>query len=239
MFVRDIMVRDVVTITEQDTLEQAAILLQRGRFRHLPVVQLLPQEEGSRPKRFQYPPPKPPVAVVGILSDRDMPGGRVGAAPAEQLQERQVREVMRRPVITASPETPVEYAAQLMADNAIGCLPVVDDAAKGRLVGIITESDLFHALVRLVGAQGPSTRLRLLLHRGDPAELARALTVVAQHEGRLAGLLAEPVDAQGRWPVTLRVRTIYPGPLLRDLAEAGIEVEQPAAGEEQQDKPAQ
>ena len=119
-----------------------------------------------------------------------------------------------------------------MADNAIGCLPVVDDEARGRLVGIITESDLFHAMVRLIGAQEPSTRLRLILHHGDPAELARALTMIAQHEGRLAGLLAEPVDAQGRWPVTLRVRTIYPKPILRDLEAVGIEVEQPKAGEE-------
>lgn len=230
MLVRDIMVRDVVTVKEDDTLEQAAVLLERGRFRHLPVTQLLPQAGEAQPKRFSYPPPKPPVAVVGILSDRDLPGGRIGAAPLEDLQARQVREVMRRPVITASPETPVEYAAQLMADNAIGCLPVVDDAAKGRLAGIITESDLFHALVRLVGAQEPSTRLRLILHGGDPADLARALTIVGQHAGRLAGLLAEPVDAQGRWLVTLRVRTIYPGPLLRDLEAAGIEVEQPAEG---------
>ncbi len=228
MLVKDMMVRDVVTTKEDDTLEHAANLLARGRFRHLPVARLLPQAEDAQPQRLVYPPPKPPMAVVGILSDRDLPGGRLGAALLEELQARQVREVMRRPVITASPDTPVEYAAQLMADNAIGCLPVVDEAANGRLVGIITESDLFHALVRLVGAQEPSTRLRLRLHGGDPAELARALTIVAQHAGRLAGLLAEPVDAQGRWPVTLRVRTIYPGPLLRDLEAAGIEVEQPA-----------
>jgi acetoin utilization protein AcuB len=227
MLIRDIMVREVVTVQEEDTLRHAAMLLERGRFRHLPVTQMLPQPEDAPPQRLGYPPPRPPEAVVGILSDRDLPGGRIGAAALEALQERQVREVMRRPVITASPDTPVEYAAQLMADNAIGCLPIVDDAAKGRLVGIITESNLFHALVGLVGAQEPSTRLRLLLHGGDPAELARALTIVAEHSGRLAGLLAEPVDAQGRWPVTLRVRTIYPGPLLADLAAAGIEVEQP------------
>lgn len=231
MLVKDIMVRDVVTVTEDDTLERAVVLLERGRFRHLPVVLVLPMPEEEQPKRLVYPPPKPPMAVVGILSNRDLPGGRIDAALLDELRERKVREVMRRPVITASAETPVEYAAQLMADNAIGCLPIVDDAANGLLVGIITESDLFHALVRLVGAQDASTRLRLLLHGGDPAELAAALTIVAQHAGRLAGLLAEPVDAQGRWPVTLRVRTIYPGPLLRDLEAAGIEVEQPAEGQ--------
>lgn len=230
MLVSDMMVRDVVTVTETDTLEHAAVLLERGRFRHLPVVVHLPMPEEEQPKRLVYPAPKPPMAVVGMLSTRDLPGGSLGALPLDALRGQQVREVMRRPVITASPETPVEYAAQLMADNAIGCLPVVDDAAKGRLVGIISESDLFHALVRLLGVQEPSTRLRLLLHGGDPADLAKALMIVAQHAGRLAGLMAEPVNAQGRWPVTLRVRTIYPGPLVRDLEAAGIEVEQPGEG---------
>ncbi len=237
MLVRDIMVRDVETVTEEETLEEAAIILQRGRFRHLPVVKPLPQGEKPEKPAFVYPPPKPPVAVVGILSDRDLPGGRIGAVPLKELRKRQVREVMRRPVITASPETPVEYAATLMAENAIGCLPVVDDAQLGRLVGIITESDLFHALVRLVGAQEPSTRLRVILHNGDPGELARVLTVVAQHDGRLAGLLSEPVDTQGHWPVTLRVRTIYPEPILRDLEAAGIFVERPTAGEESSHEP--
>ncbi len=230
MLVKDMMTRDVVTVTETDPLEHAAALLERGRFRHLQVVTPLPAPEEAQSRRLVYPPPKPPVAVIGMLSTRDLPGGRMGAVAPEALRGQQVRDVMRRPVITAGPETPVEYAAQLMADNAIGCLPVVDDASKGRLVGIISESDLFHALVRLLGVQEPSTRLRLLLHGGDPADLAKALLIVARHAGRLAGLMAEPVNAEGRWPVTLRVRTIYPGPLVRDLEAAGIEVEQPKEG---------
>ena len=227
MLVNTIMGHPVVTIQEDDTLEHAALLMQQGRFRHLPVGQRLPQQQAAQPSLIAYPPPQPPVAVNGMLSDRDLPGGRVGAVPLEQLRERQVREVMHRPVITVSPDTPVEYAATLMAENAIGCLPVVLDEENGRLVGIITESELFHALVRLLGAQGPSTRLRLLLRGGDPTELGRVLLLLGQHHIHLAGLLTEPVDAEGRWPVTLRVRTIYPEPLLQELLASGVEVEQP------------
>jgi len=232
MLVRNIMMQNVVTIQEEDTLEHASLLLQQGRFRHLPVVQRLPQSKEAQPSLIVYPPPKPPVAVVGILSDRDLPGGRVGTVPAEQLHERHVREVMHRPVITISPDTPVEYAANLMAENAIGCLPVVADEEAGKLLGIITESDLFHALVRLLGAQEPSTRLRLLLHGNDPTKLGEILVMVGKHHIHLAGLLAEPVNAEGRWPVTLRVRTIYPEPLLQEIREAGVDVEQPASVEE-------
>jgi acetoin utilization protein AcuB len=229
MLVRNIMAQNVVTIQEGDTLEHAALLMQQGRFRHLPVVQRLPQQKEAQPQQLTYPPPKPPVAVIAMLSDRDLPGGRVGAVPPEQLRDRLVRDVMHRPVITVSPDTPVEYAASLMAENAIGCLPVVNDEEQGRLVGIITESDLFHALVRLLGAQEPGTRLRLLLPSSDPIELGRVLLLLGHEHLHLAALLSEPVDAQGRWPVTLRVRTIYPEPLIQKLQAGGVVVEQPAS----------
>ncbi len=232
MLVRDIMVQNVVTIQEKDSLEHAALLLQQGRFRHLPVVQRLPQQKEEPLAQIVYPPPKPPVAVIAIFSDRDLPGGRVGAVPLEQLTERHVGEVMHRPVITVSPDTPVEYAANLMAENAIGCLPVVNDEEDVRLVGMITESDLFHALVRLLGAQEPSTRLQLLLPSSDPIELGQVLLLLGHEHLHLAGLLTEPVDAQGRWPVTLRVRTIYPEPLVQKLRAGGVEVVQPASPEE-------
>src|SRR5690348_10026543 len=100
MLVRDIMVKDVVTVTETDTLEHAAILLQQGRFRHLPVARRLPRQQDAPPSLIVYPPPRPPVAVIGMLSDRDLPGGRVGAVPLEQLHGQSVSEVMRQPVIT-------------------------------------------------------------------------------------------------------------------------------------------
>jgi acetoin utilization protein AcuB len=233
MLVKDILTRQVVTVTENDTLEHASMLLQQGRFRHLPVVEILPWPQGAKPGLLTYPPPQPPMAVIGILSDRDLPGGRVGAAEAAHLQGRVVRQVMHQPVITVGPETPVEYAAKLMADNAIGCLPVVvDEEQHLRLVGIITESDLFRALVWLVGTQEPSTPVRLLLSHGDAAQLARALTIIAQHNGSITGLIGEPLDAEGRWPVLLRIRTIYPDPILRDLLAAGIQVEQPQATQE-------
>jgi len=79
-----------------------------------------------------------------------------------------------------------------------------------------------------VGAQEPSTRLRLMLHHGDPVQLGRVLLMLGQHDVRLAGLLAEPVDAEGHWPVTLRVRTIYAEPLLHELRAMGVRVEEPS-----------
>ncbi len=131
MLINDIMVRDVVTLREEETLEQATILLQRGSFRHLPIVAPLHQAEEPRPKRIRYPPPKLPVAVMGILSDRDLPGGRVGAVPLEQLHERQAREVMRRPVITASPR-PEDYLRFLRLSWSAGFRPAISASSISR-----------------------------------------------------------------------------------------------------------
>jgi acetoin utilization protein AcuB len=227
MVIRDIMVRKVLTITQEASLEQARGLMQQGRVQHLPVVEPLPQVHPPRPSLIMYPPPTPPVSVIGLLSDREVRGNWAG--------ERQVQEVMQRLVLTVTPQTPVEVAATLLADNAIGCLPVVAEEAQGRLVGLVTSNDLLRALARLVGVTEPSTCLHLKVRWGDPATLARVLQVVAHYTERLPGLFLEPTSLADDWPVTLRVPLLSPGPLLRALAAAGIAVEPLEAPAEEDD----
>jgi CBS domain-containing protein len=81
--------------------------------------------------------------IVGIVSSRDLAQGR----------DRLVAELMTRDVVTADPETTVHKAANLLRGRYIGCLPIVDH---GKLVGIVTTSDLLELLGR--GAISPSPR---------------------------------------------------------------------------------
>ena len=132
MFVEQVMTTPVVTVTPETTTSDAWELLQEGHFRHLPVVRL--------------------GRLVGIVSDRDLrvarmlaedpPVGRLGSAD----------------VLMVEPGTPVEEASRLMVEQKIGALPVVRD---GALVGIVTESDLFRMLTRVMGVLEPSSRLQL------------------------------------------------------------------------------
>jgi len=62
-----------------------------------------------------------------------------------------VEEIMTRNVVTVAPDTDLAEVAQLMIDRKIGGLPVVEG---GQVVGVITESDVFRALVRLLEAGG-------------------------------------------------------------------------------------
>jgi acetoin utilization protein AcuB len=124
------MTKDPVTATGEDLLIQARLKMQKGGFRRLPVV-----SDGQ---------------LVGIISDRDM------RQHAGYLDRTEVKAAMSQKPITVTPATTVEAAAQLLLKQKIGGLPVAD---KGRLVGMITTSDILQAFLRSWGRQKTSTRI--------------------------------------------------------------------------------
>lgn len=123
MLVKDRMSPRFITIGPDASLADARSLLDQHRIRHLPVVQ-----DGN---------------PVGIITDRDIRS----AAPASSLGQVKVGEIMTRNLITVTPGTQVQEAAKLMVTHRIGGLPV---QREGKLVGIITETDLLNALVEIM-----------------------------------------------------------------------------------------
>lgn len=132
--VADIMTRNVVVLSEEDNLGLIEAGMERYRFRHIPVV------DGRR--------------VVGILSERDI--ARLSSSPLEhprdggahdrELKDRTfVASVMRRDVLTVTPDTSVLAAARLVLGSKIGALPVV--SREGDLMGIVTTHDLLRATI--------------------------------------------------------------------------------------------
>jgi acetoin utilization protein AcuB len=123
MRVADRMTANPVTISPRETLARARGLMDRGRFRTLPVV-----EDGR---------------CVGILTDRDT------RQHEGYLESTRVSAAMKPDPVTVGPALLAVDAARLLVEHKIGGLPVVD---KGKLVGIITASDLLRALVDVVRA---------------------------------------------------------------------------------------
>jgi len=122
MWVREHMSTPAVTIRPDTDYHSALRLMQENELHHLPVV-----DAGG--------------ALVGIAAERDLL-----IAATHYLQSRvEVNEVMHRGAVTATPDMTIAQAADLMMRNHIGGLPVVGDA--GQVLGIITESDVFRALV--------------------------------------------------------------------------------------------
>ena len=131
-YVRDLMTADPLTVSPDMPVFEARQRMLRERFRHLLVT------DGGR--------------LVGIVTDRDirlnLPSHATSLSVWEMnylLARLTVEQVMTRTLITVGPERPAGEAARTMLDHKIGCLPVVDG---GRLVGILTETDLLRAFVR-------------------------------------------------------------------------------------------
>jgi CBS domain-containing protein len=132
LLIKDWMTTSVVTATPQTTLPEAHRLMKENRIRRLPVT-----SNGQ---------------LVGIITRGDVRGAEPSEATSLSIWELnyllaklQIQEIMTRNPFTVSPEATISEAAQLMLDNKISGLPVVDDS--GRVVGIITESDIFRLVV--------------------------------------------------------------------------------------------
>ncbi|MDQ4128680.1 MAG: CBS and ACT domain-containing protein [Actinomycetota bacterium] len=209
LLVKDSMTREVVTLSPEDTAKRALALCQEQRIRHLPVL-----EDGH---------------IVGIVSDRDLrstapPLGDSGRAAA--LAEIRVGEVMAREVETVAADDPIEQAANTMREKRIGCLPVVEC---GELVGIVTASDVMDALVYLVGAHEPGSRMEVALP-DRPGSLAGAAGVFGMCGINIVsaamGTTREPAEegAARERVVVFRVDTIDTAEVVGYLEEAGYTV---------------
>src|SRR5512143_2351867 len=89
--------------------------------------------------------------IVGLVT-RNMLEQFLAKAPSPGVMKRQhaIEQVMVSPALTVSPDYPLEEAARLMVVHKIGSLPVID---RGRLTGIITETDIFKQFVEILGGQ--------------------------------------------------------------------------------------
>lgn len=135
MKVKDLMSKKLFTVGPEDMLDKVFFLFNFEAIRHLPVI-----EKGK---------------VVGVLSDRDLKkimGARKKIVTDKvdgtqfTVHARKVRTIMDRGVTTIGPDEQAADAAAIMAKRKIGCLPVVK---KGKLVGMITSTDILRAYVKL------------------------------------------------------------------------------------------
>lgn len=203
LLVRDSMVREVVTVSPETTAAQALGLCRERGIRHLPVL-----DEGR---------------MVGLISDRDLRratpalGDKNRAAALEQIR---VGDEMSREIATADPDDPIEQAAMSMHERKIGCLPVVEG---DELVGILTASDVMAALVRLVGAHEPGSRLEISFP-DLPGSLAEVAGIVRDQGVNIVSILSAPGDGGSRSVAVLRLATINPTGVVKSLQDAGFPV---------------
>ncbi|MCL6614388.1 MAG: CBS and ACT domain-containing protein [Firmicutes bacterium] len=208
MFVRNRMTKDPVTVTENVPVLEAGEIMRRNGFSRLPVVR-----DGR---------------LVGIVTEMDIM--RVSPSPATTLSvfemnyllsKLAVKDVMTKNPKTIAPEATLEEAAVLMRDYKIGALPVVEN---GRLVGIITESDIFDAFISLMGLREASSRITLEIE--DRVGVLAEITQLIKERGINIITMATftPAREGERGQLVLRLDTQEPDPLVEDFTARGFRV---------------
>lgn len=157
MIVGKLMTSNPVTVNASDTLAVASKKMEAGRFRQVPVL-----DNGQ---------------LVGILTDRDL------RQYSGYLERTRVDAVMSSHPFSVRPTTRVETAAHLLMTNKIGGLPVMEN---GKLVGIVTSSDLLGALVALLGTSDEGVS-RIDVALSDSGEIMTATQVIAGVVGQVLG----------------------------------------------------
>lgn len=166
MLVGERMSRPPITIGPNLSIHEALALFKKERIRRAPVI-----KNGK---------------LVGIVSEKDLLNASPSPATTLSVWEMNyllsklvVSEVMTRKVVTITEDTPIEEAARIMADNKIGGLPVVSGS---RVVGIVTETDLFKLFLELMGAREKGVRVTALIS-DTPGTLAAITKAIADAGG--------------------------------------------------------
>ena len=147
MLVGERMIHPVISVGPDVPVMDALEMLRREHIRRAPVV-----ENGK---------------LVGIVSENDLRNASPGQATTLSVWEINylvskitVRKVMTKEVVTTVEDTPIEEAARIMADHKVGGLPVLRD---GKVVGIITETDIFKVMLEMLGARQKAVRVSVIV----------------------------------------------------------------------------
>lgn len=210
MRIEEIMRKKIVTIQPSTTIGEALLLLRANRIRHLPVIKN--------------------DALVGIVSDRDLrdalPSRLLTHDDDDTVLHKPVADIMNQQVITAHPLEFIEDAALQLYEHKIGSLPIVEG---NRLVGLITESDLFSSLIELFGVNKPSSHIEVEVD-DRVGMLAEVSQVFRDAQVNVTSVVVFPGKQHAKKNLVFRVQTIDPRIVTQLLLEKGFSVIGPTEG---------
>lgn len=208
MLVGDRMTRRPITVTEDTSVDKALRLMREEKVRRFPVL----DKHG---------------ALVGIVSEKDL----LYASPSPAttlsvyeipylLSKIKMHDLMTKEIVTVTEDTPLEEAARIMADNKIGGLPVMRD---GKLVGIITETDMFKVFLELFGAREEGVRLTMLVPR-EKGTLAKITGQIAALGGNILALGSTMGEDPTNCELTVKVADVAQEQLVSAMEGLGLKM---------------
>ncbi len=166
MFVGERMSHPVISVSPETPIHDALAMFKKEHIRRAPVI-----KDGK---------------LAGIVSERDLLNASPSPVTSLSVWEMNyliskvtVKQVMSKKVKTIDVATPIEEAARIMADSKIGGLPVI---RSGKVVGMITETDLFKIFLELMGARTKGIRVTAVIS-DQAGQLARVTKAIADAGG--------------------------------------------------------
>ncbi len=209
MFAHDYMTREVVTCGPEDLVIDVRKRMQEQGIRHVPVV-----EKGRL------------VGLVSLNTLRDAAPSRATDLSIHEihflLSKMLIRDVMKTEVVTCGPDDHVEDIARLMQTKRIGSLPVVE---KGRLVGILTNDDMFRVLMRILGMDEPGWRITLEVDKNRSDALVELVRTVKERGRTIKSLLSVTSPHPGKQMVILHLDSAEPSAVVEELKAQGMSIE--------------
>ena len=193
MLVKNWMSKNVVSINANDSMRDAMKLLKEHGFRMLPVM-----KKGK---------------LVGIVTDRDLKKASASDATSLEVHELvyllekvKVKDIMTKDPISVPPDYTAEETARVLLDNKISGAPVVDD--NGRVVGAITQTDLFRVLISLTGVGNGGIQFGFQIE-DKPGSVKEVADIIREYGGRMVSILTSYDDVpDGYRKVYIRMHSI-------------------------------
>ena len=209
MRMRDVMTINPITVDSESLIMDALRIMKENKIRRLPVL-----EDGK---------------LVGIVTKHDLdeaaplPSTSTSAFEFHNIiSKMKVREIMKKVLVTLTPETPFEEALKIGNKNKISSFLVVEN---GKLVGITTESDLVRFLIRVLGLEGEGTRITI---EGLGAKLGHDLkeiiSIIETNRTVLLSMMSLPRPEKNDWMIVLRLKAKEVNAIVDDFKKAGFNV---------------
>lgn len=209
MIVATVMTKNPVYVRPSMSVNDVKELMSKEKIGKLPVL-----DESDR--------------LVGIITKKDL----ISSSPSSYttldmyeisylLSKLKVQKVMQKKVISVQETEVVEEAARIMADEGIGCLPVLNGSL---LTGIITESDLFHVFVDMFGARHKGVRVTFCLDE-KPGQLAKFAQKITDLGGNIVSLVTGECSDITKRRCTCKVSGIVKTDVEMALSVLGSQIE--------------
>ena len=209
MYVKDHMTKDPVTITRDVKISKAVDIMSKGHFHRLPIV-----DDGGK--------------LIGLVTGglvTEKSGANATSLSIYELNyllsKTKVEDIMLTDVKTITQDAFIEEAAQKMLDEGISVLPVVDDDDK--VVGIITEKDIFQAFTDLLGYKHQGTRF-VFQCDDRPGFFAGIAKLLADNEANMEAMAVYHTKSRGTEAVVKATGEISVENMVKILVDAGYKL---------------